>query len=344
MLVVPMRSTRDEDLQEVVEASRRRGTRSCSARIAKSTPSSVRGRGAGGTRCARGRSRAGSGRSRRLPARRSRRTRPACRPRSETAVRRSVTWPSSITDPPYLGAGRFFGATSPGRVWSSAAACDGMHQLCDCGMDTGGDELSPLPSSGWRGSQGSRFPTGCTTSTRVATTVRTSTSGAGAGSSTSAIDAGGPAPRLARPGGLPDDESLPSRAADRRGRPERRDARPRGPLCPRVEPYDRTDTGHLFGERLTCHLIDSEPYLLEAVRYVLLNPVRSAGRSRSALLALQQHALDCRLEAPRPYLDIEWVLSQFGRKLTSSRLAFTEFVLEGIGRPLDLPGREVAMP
>ena len=75
----------DEDLEQVVEARRRvvLDVRRAHRELAADARSR---RGAGGTRCARGRSTAGSARSRRRPARRCPRTRRACRPRTGTAA------------------------------------------------------------------------------------------------------------------------------------------------------------------------------------------------------------------------------------------------------------------
>jgi putative transposase len=103
-------------------------------------------------------------------------------------------------------------------------------------------------------------------------------------------------------------------------------------------------TGHMFGERFTSHLIESDEYLLEAVRYTLLNPVRSAGVRDPRHWRNSSLRSTLGLELPRPYLDIDWLLGQFGKKPSSSRRAFLAFVLDGIGKPLTLPSPEVVMP
>ena len=98
-----------EHLEQVVEARRPSGTRR-SRRASRSRPrrrGCRRGRGAGGTPCARGRSRACSGRSRQRPERRSPRTQPACTPRTETAVAgRSCAQARSRADPSRVPARR----------------------------------------------------------------------------------------------------------------------------------------------------------------------------------------------------------------------------------------------
>jgi putative transposase len=98
---------------------------------------------------------------------------------------------------------------------------------------------------------------------------------------------------------------------------------------------------HLFGARFKSHLIEDDAYLLESVRYVLLNPVRSVASvsnpehwrcsSARAMLGLDR--------APA-WLDVEFVLGYFGATQETARPRFHQFLLDGIGRPLTVPGTE----
>ncbi len=89
--------------------------------------------------------------------------------------------------------------------------------------------------------------------------------------------------------------------------------------------------GALFGARFHSTLIASESHLLEAARYVVLNPVR-AGLCQwpwdwpwSSYVATEGRA-------DRPdFLEIGWILGHFGPADPGGR--YRAFVLEGIGAP-----------
>ncbi len=96
--------------------------------------------------------------------------------------------------------------------------------------------------------------------------------------------------------------------------------------------YDRC--GHLFQNRFKNTLVEEEPYLLELVRYVHLNPVRS--RLPVTLESLDNypwtgHAV---LLGNRefPAQDSDFVLGQFGQRVGEARQAYRRFVCEGARR------------
>lgn len=98
---------------------------------------------------------------------------------------------------------------------------------------------------------------------------------------------------------------------------------------------------HLFGRRFTSHLIEDETYLLESVRYVLLNPVRSArGVSRPEHWRCSSMRAMLGREPAPAWLDVEFVLGFFGANEATARRRFVEFVLDGIGRPAPVPGTD----
>ncbi|MFH1311856.1 MAG: transposase [Candidatus Eisenbacteria bacterium] len=106
--------------------------------------------------------------------------------------------------------------------------------------------------------------------------------------------------------------------------------------------------GHALQGRFTAILVERESYLLELCRYVVLNPVRAGLVSKPENWTWSSYAATMGL-APRPrFLEIDWVLSQFGRDAGSSRKAYQRFVLAGLkgGSPWDdliggvLMGRE----
>jgi putative transposase len=106
--------------------------------------------------------------------------------------------------------------------------------------------------------------------------------------------------------------------------------------------FNRTHgrVGYLFQSRFKSILVEEEAYLLELVRYIHLNPVRS--RLPVTLESLGHypwtgHAV---LLGHRnlPGQDTDFVLRQFGRTVGKARQAYVKFVSEGVGSTLDLEG------
>ncbi len=91
-------------------------------------------------------------------------------------------------------------------------------------------------------------------------------------------------------------------------------------------------TGHLFQNRYRSIVVEEEPYLLELVRYVHLNPLRAGvlhnlraldrypWTGHSALIGI----------VPRPWQDTQTILSQFGVRLGRARRAYRGFVADGV--------------
>ncbi len=87
-------------------------------------------------------------------------------------------------------------------------------------------------------------------------------------------------------------------------------------------------TGHVFQGRFHAQLVESEGHLLEAARYIDLNPVRAG---------LCDHPLDWRWSGlratvglvPRPdSLGVDWLLGRFGRDREAARQRYLAFVEE----------------
>jgi len=91
-------------------------------------------------------------------------------------------------------------------------------------------------------------------------------------------------------------------------------------------------------------LIEDDAYLLESVRYVLLNPVRSAGVTRPEHWRCSSARATLGLDPAPAWLDVDFVLGYFGATPERARARFYAFLLEGIGRPLTVPGTEVKVP
>jgi REP element-mobilizing transposase RayT len=103
-----------------------------------------------------------------------------------------------------------------------------------------------------------------------------------------------------------------------------------------------TRVGHLFQNRYKSIVVEAEPYLLELVRYLHLNPIRAQvipdlrrltrypWTGHSALLGA----------VPRPWQDTQTILSQFGPTPPRARTAYQAFVAAGLpqGRRPELQG------
>jgi REP element-mobilizing transposase RayT len=101
-------------------------------------------------------------------------------------------------------------------------------------------------------------------------------------------------------------------------------------------------SGHLFQNRFKSIAVEEEPYFLELLRYIHLNPVRAGlvgdldaldgypWTGHAALLG----------RASNPWQDTEFALAHFGATLQGAREKYRQFVCEGLrqGRRPDLVG------
>jgi REP element-mobilizing transposase RayT len=93
--------------------------------------------------------------------------------------------------------------------------------------------------------------------------------------------------------------------------------------------------GHLLQGRYTAILVDRDSHLLELCRYVVLNPVRAGLVERPADWRWSSYQATARARTDRSraapaWLDVAWVLEQFGRTPTAARRAYRHFVAEGV--------------
>jgi putative transposase len=93
--------------------------------------------------------------------------------------------------------------------------------------------------------------------------------------------------------------------------------------------------GHLFQNRYQSIVCEQEPYLLELVRYIHLNPLRArvveGGLEGLARYAYAGHAaLAGTVE--RPWQATEEVLGRFGTKRTEARQRYVAFLEAGVGQ------------
>lgn len=87
-------------------------------------------------------------------------------------------------------------------------------------------------------------------------------------------------------------------------------------------------TGHLFQGRYKAILVDADNYLLELVRYIHLNPVRASLVDNPKDYAWSGHRAYLGIETI-PWLETDWVLSQFAKRRKTCRQRYEAFVLAG---------------
>lgn len=92
--------------------------------------------------------------------------------------------------------------------------------------------------------------------------------------------------------------------------------------------------GHLFQNRYKAILCEEDPYLLELVRYIHLNPVRAHQVSSVAGLERYRWSGHAVLLGHRraPWQSCDDVLSLFDQRLSSARTQYRQFVSEGLGQ------------
>jgi REP element-mobilizing transposase RayT len=92
--------------------------------------------------------------------------------------------------------------------------------------------------------------------------------------------------------------------------------------------HDRV--GHLFQGRYKSALVDKENYLLELIRYIHLNPVRSGMVERADDYAWSSHRKFLSGEDRTGLLSVESVLSHFGSTTSESIREYRAFINSGL--------------
>jgi putative transposase len=92
--------------------------------------------------------------------------------------------------------------------------------------------------------------------------------------------------------------------------------------------------GHLFDARYWSEVLDTEDYLFEASRYVLLNPVRAELCQKPSEWPWSSYRQAVGLDPPAEYLSLDW-LELFDADRRRAQALFRSFVYEGTERPSD---------
>ena len=91
--------------------------------------------------------------------------------------------------------------------------------------------------------------------------------------------------------------------------------------------------GHVFQGRYKAILVERDNYLLELARYVVLNPLRAKMVRRLVAWPWSSYLATCGQAASPPWLQMDWILGQFGRRRSSAIAKYVTFVHEGARLP-----------
>jgi putative transposase len=94
--------------------------------------------------------------------------------------------------------------------------------------------------------------------------------------------------------------------------------------------------GYLFQGRYKAIHVEKEAHLLEFCRYVVLNPVRARLVQEAKAWPWSSYRATIGKMPPPKWLEVDWTLSQFGRKRSLARKIFERFVAEGRRSPSPL--------
>ena len=85
-------------------------------------------------------------------------------------------------------------------------------------------------------------------------------------------------------------------------------------------------TGHLFGRRFHSTLIEGDTHLLEACRYVVLNPVRAGLCAEPEAWPWSSYRTCAGLDFPSPFLALDELLRLFGESPRQASASYCQFV------------------
>jgi REP element-mobilizing transposase RayT len=92
--------------------------------------------------------------------------------------------------------------------------------------------------------------------------------------------------------------------------------------------HDRV--GHLLQGRYKSIVVEKQSHLLELTRYVVLNPVRAGATQTAAQWPWSSYRATAGMAPAPSWLQVAWVLSNFGGDEAVARAAYREFVADGV--------------
>ncbi len=91
--------------------------------------------------------------------------------------------------------------------------------------------------------------------------------------------------------------------------------------------------GHVFQGRYRAILVEKEAYLLELMRYVVLNPVRAGMVGEAGDWLWSSYGSMVGMSSRPDWLETDWVLTQFGKTRGEAVTAYMDFVRAEVGQP-----------
>ncbi len=99
--------------------------------------------------------------------------------------------------------------------------------------------------------------------------------------------------------------------------------------------------GHVFAGRYKSLCVEKERYLLELSRYIHLNPVRAAMVKTPEEYQWSSYRQYIGKEKSTPWLQTEWLLSEYGANYKTAWKKYREFVEAGIENPPEYPAEKI---
>ena len=97
--------------------------------------------------------------------------------------------------------------------------------------------------------------------------------------------------------------------------------------------------GHVFQGRYKAILVESDAYLLELSRYIVLNPVRAGMVGSADNWDWSNYKITVGINHCPAWFDREWLLAAFGKQEKLAVKNYFQFVADGVGQPS--PWREL---
>jgi hypothetical protein len=91
-------------------------------------------------------------------------------------------------------------------------------------------------------------------------------------------------------------------------------------------------SNHLFGRRFWDEVITEESHLLEASRYIVLNPERAGLIGHPSDWRWSSYRATAGIELPPRFLALGEILGLFGSTPATATAAYVGFVSDGLGR------------
>lgn len=95
--------------------------------------------------------------------------------------------------------------------------------------------------------------------------------------------------------------------------------------------------GHLLQGRFKSPLVDVDAYFRRVLRYIVLNPVRAGYVDHPAAWPWSSYRATAGLEAPPPFLALDFVWQAFGRERAVAQQLFASYVTGGRSEAVDPP-------